>query len=175
MKTNNKINAYIFGISATALLFSCVIVALCSAIGDQSGNSNADFSGSYKVKKPEGTCVAPPPDMVSWWPGDGNTDDIQGTNNGTLHNGATFAPGMVDQAFSFDGIDDYVQTADTGLPFGAAARTLDFWMQPRVNARIPVIYGNFAPNDAFYILVQNHVACIGMWGGGDECGSTNVT
>src|SRR6266568_2608220 len=32
MKTNNKINAYILRGSTTALLLSCVIVALCSAI-----------------------------------------------------------------------------------------------------------------------------------------------
>jgi hypothetical protein len=32
MKTNNKINAYILRGSAGALLFSCVIVAICSAI-----------------------------------------------------------------------------------------------------------------------------------------------
>src|SRR5215472_9728809 len=32
MKTNNKLGAYILRASTTALLFSCVIVALCSAI-----------------------------------------------------------------------------------------------------------------------------------------------
>src|SRR4029453_13881806 len=32
MKTNNKLSAYILRGSTTALLFSCVIVALCSAI-----------------------------------------------------------------------------------------------------------------------------------------------
>src|SRR5947208_8270778 len=32
MKTNNKINAHILRPSTVALLFSCVIVALCSAI-----------------------------------------------------------------------------------------------------------------------------------------------
>ena len=145
-------------------------------ITDQFGNPNAAFSGSYTVE--EGappTCVPPPPNMVSWWPGDGNADDIVGSNNGTLHNGATFAPGMVDQAFSFDGIDDYVQATDAGLPFGAAARTLDFWMLPMVNAREPVIYGNFIRNDAFYVIVIGTNACIGQWGGGDACGSTNVT
>jgi len=36
-------------------------------------------------------CVSPPPDLVSWWPGDGNALDIQSGNNGTLQNGATFA------------------------------------------------------------------------------------
>src|SRR5262249_8864656 len=32
MKTNNRLSAYIFRGSTTALLFSCVIVAICSAI-----------------------------------------------------------------------------------------------------------------------------------------------
>src|SRR5262249_36196748 len=44
-------------------------------------------------------CVTPPPNMVSWWPGDGNANDIQDGNNGTLQGGATFAPGEVRQAF----------------------------------------------------------------------------
>ena len=56
--------------------------------------------------------------------------------------GTTFVPGMVDQAFGFDGIDDYMLAPDTGLPYGSAARTLDFWMQPAFNARIPVLYGD---------------------------------
>ena len=49
-------------------------------------------------------CVPPPPGMVSWWPGDGNANDIQDGNHGTLRNGATFAPGKVGQAFSLDGV-----------------------------------------------------------------------
>ncbi len=53
-------------------------------------------------------CVTPPTGMVSWWPGDGNANDIQGSNHGTLMNGATFATGRVGQAFSLDGVDDYV-------------------------------------------------------------------
>ena len=41
MKTNNKIRAYILRGTMTALLFSCVVVALCSAINlsDQSRNA----------------------------------------------------------------------------------------------------------------------------------------
>ena len=54
-------------------------------------------------------CVQPPAGLVSWWPGEGNANDIVGSNHGTLQNGATFAAGMVGQAFSFDGIDDYVR------------------------------------------------------------------
>ena len=51
------------------------------------------------------TCVDPPEGLISWWPAEGNADDILGDNDGTLVNGATFAPGMVGQAFSFDGTE----------------------------------------------------------------------
>src|SRR5262245_47805138 len=58
------------------------------------------------------TCVQPPEGLISWWPGDGDARDIEDENHGTLQNGATFAPGMVAQAFSFDGIDDHVNVSD---------------------------------------------------------------
>ena len=59
--------------------------------------------------------IAPPTDLVAWWDGDGSANDIQGPTfeNGALQNGATFAAGVVGQAFSFDGVDDYV---DVGNP-----------------------------------------------------------
>ena len=62
---------------------------------------------------------------MSWWPGDGNANDIIGRNPGTLVNGATFAPGMVGQAFSLDGVDDYI---DVGTGFNLDAMTLDAWV-----------------------------------------------
>ena len=77
------------------------------------------------------------PGVVSWWPGDGTATDIAGGNNGTVH-GATFAPGQVDQSFSFDGVDDYVEIASSPtLQFGNGDFTIDFWariLDPFVNA-----------------------------------------
>ena len=58
---------------------------------------------------PDGQCMPPPTNMVSWWPGDGTPDDIQGSNHGVLIGNLGFAPGQVGQAFSFDGVDDYVE------------------------------------------------------------------
>ncbi len=58
------------------------------------------------------SCTPAPANIVSWWDAEGNADDIIGTNNGTLMNGATFASGMVGQAFSLDGVDDYVLVPD---------------------------------------------------------------
>ena len=56
-------------------------------------------------------CVQPPAGLVGWWPGNGNANDIANGNNATLQDGATFAPGMVGQAFTFDGMRDSVNEA----------------------------------------------------------------
>ena len=72
-------------------------------------NQCDDNSGGVSLDLTRLPCVAAPVDLVSWWPGDGNATDIAGDNNGILTNGATFAAGKVGQAFSFDGVDDYVE------------------------------------------------------------------
>lgn len=75
------------------------------------------------------TCRRLPPDAVSWWPGNGDANDIVAANDGMLQNGAQFAPGTVSQAFSFDGIDDFVQVPDDpSLNPGSNDFTVDFWM-----------------------------------------------
>jgi hypothetical protein len=65
--------------------------------------------------------------MVSWWPGDGNTLDLTGLNNGILWNITTFAPGKVGQAFSFDGADDYVIASGTNIN-DLQQLTIDAWV-----------------------------------------------
>src|SRR6266568_1888438 len=54
------------------------------------------------------SCVPAPAGLIAWWRAEGDATDAVSTNNGTLMNGATFAPGEVGQAFSLDGINDYV-------------------------------------------------------------------
>jgi uncharacterized repeat protein (TIGR01451 family) len=76
------------------------------------------------------TCISPPADLISWWPGDGDANDIQDSNHGTLQGGASFAPGMVGQAFSFDGSDDFVRvpTSSSLNPIGSFS--IDAWIFP---------------------------------------------
>lgn len=73
-------------------------------------------------------CVLPPFEMVAWYPGDGNALDIQGGNTATLQNGAGFGPGKVAQAFSFDGVDDFVEVADNSAASVTGSLTIDAWI-----------------------------------------------
>jgi hypothetical protein len=57
-------------------------------------------------------CLSPPPGLIAWWRAESTALDQVGTKHGTLLNGATFAPGLVDQAFSFDDLNDLLQVAD---------------------------------------------------------------
>jgi hypothetical protein len=46
--------------------------------------------------------------LVSWWPAEGNANDVVSRNNGTLNSGVSFGPGHPGQAFLFDGISGAV-------------------------------------------------------------------
>lgn len=92
-------------------------------------------------------CFPPPSGMVSWWTGDGNPNDVVGSNNGTLQGGATFAPGKVGQAFSFNGVDAYVDVPNSNnLNPGTSDFTVDFWMNT-----------SSVPNLAEYLLTKRDV------------------
>ena len=74
-------------------------------------------------------CVAAPPNLINWWPGDGNAFDLAGGSNGAAQNGTAYGPGMVQQAFSFDGVDDYVGISMPNINLTAGGRnTVNFWM-----------------------------------------------
>ncbi|MCH8330208.1 MAG: T9SS type A sorting domain-containing protein [Bacteroidetes bacterium] len=107
MKTTNSIIRKLSQIGIALLVFSMVITV-------QAQN-----------------CVQAPANMVSWWDADDVTGtvaaDIQDNNDGTLQNGATTAPGMVGQAFSFDGVDDFVLVPDNANLDIVGDVTVDLW------------------------------------------------
>jgi len=84
-----------------------------------------------------------PDDMISYWKGDGDADDYYGSNDGTYH-GSGYVSGQVDQAFSFDGIDDYVEIPDdSSLNLGTGDFTLEAWINADQNQEsFPSILSN---------------------------------
>jgi type II secretory pathway pseudopilin PulG len=65
--------------------------------------------------------------LVGWWPGEGNANDVIGSNHGTPLGGVTFKPGIVGQAFDLDGTNGFVSTA-TAMT-NPQNFTLEFWFK----------------------------------------------
>ena len=77
-------------------------------------------------------CAVPPSGLVSWWPAEGNANDIVDGNDGVLQNGAAFAPGKVGQGFSLDGTDDFILVAPSANLNITGDVTVGFWAQRSV-------------------------------------------
>lgn len=113
--------------NVVGLSLSLVFVAACNVNEQPAAPNNTASKPTNPSLQKSGNCVEPPSGLVSWWPGDGDVIDIVGGHHGTLQNGATFAPGMVGQAFSFDGVDDYISVPDVSSLRAIGAITIDFW------------------------------------------------
>lgn len=74
------------------------------------------------------SCVPPPSGLVGWWPAEGNTIDVQGTNNGVFTNLA-YAVGEVGRAFSFAGSGSYVQIPDNPALSLTNEFTVELWYE----------------------------------------------
>src|SRR5204862_651704 len=75
------------------------------------------------------TCYPAPGNMTLWHKAEGKTDDSSGNgNSGTLQGGMGYAPGMVGQAYSFDGIDDYVSVASNATIDPTTTASVDAWV-----------------------------------------------
>jgi hypothetical protein len=66
--------------------------------------------------------------LKAYYTGDSTANDAKGTNNGTLTNGATYGTGKIGSAFSFDGINDYVELGDV-MDLGLNSRSFSIWFK----------------------------------------------
>jgi hypothetical protein len=135
-------------------------------------------AGSAGKCKP---CAPPPAGLVSWWKGEGTPNDVIGPNNGTLVNGPIFAAGMVGQAFSFVGNDDYIQVlSPTGLPVGNSPRTMILWFKTPSSwgdtYQVVMQYGHNSSGGKFGLYIPDYWGrTLSFWGeSSDFAGSTSL-
>jgi PKD repeat protein/ABC-type branched-subunit amino acid transport system substrate-binding protein len=72
--------------------------------------SSEDFDIIGRVELPGG--VTPPQGLVCWWPGEGDARDLIGSNVGEPQNGVIYGSGVVGEAFTFDGLGNYIDMND---------------------------------------------------------------
>jgi len=127
------------------------------------------FLATSSLLGSSGPCVAPPSNMVSWWPGDGSGEDIAGTNHGDLLGGVAFETGFVTsgggQAFSFGGVsgDAMVRVANSAdlNPTATSGFTVDAWVKSNIEVLNGTIAGKGNPWQEQFILDQHW----GVWRG----------
>jgi len=112
------------------------------------------------------TCAPPASGPVAWWPGNGNTNDVVGARNGSLVGSAGFAPGMVGDAFSFDGGGSVDIADDPVWTLGTEDFTIDLWVRfNSLTGRDPLIShdggGGCLPKWIFWYDAQGHRAPFG--------------
>ncbi|MBN2505306.1 MAG: immunoglobulin domain-containing protein [Verrucomicrobia bacterium] len=107
---------------------------------------------------PGPACAAPLESLVSWWAGEGNGVDQQGTNHGALMGGVTFADGQVGAAFNFVGTGHVRVVRSDTLNVGTGpGLTLEGWIKPSDTANGHVIaewnrgVGDVVPGVAFWL------------------------
>ncbi|MEK7214877.1 MAG: LamG domain-containing protein, partial [Chloroflexota bacterium] len=126
---------------------------LDGSINGGGGRNTLDYSGYAAAT----TSI---PGLVGWYKGEGNANDAVGGNHGTLVNGVAFAPGRVGQAFSFDGVDDYVQ-----VPNSASLETPTISVEAWVNATAPGSYRYVVAKGASGVTAASYALYTGSTAG----------
>ena len=86
------------------------------------------FTNAGSLNVGAGSMLTVQPPLTNQWSAEGNANDSVGTSNGVLENGASFAPGVTGQAFSFNGVNNDVKVpANSTFNIGSGF-TVDFWV-----------------------------------------------
>jgi len=88
-------------------------------------------SNAVLTVNPPPPCVTPPVGLVSWWPGNGSSDDVIGANHGSFVN-PSYSAGRVGQAFNFDGTGNHIRVpaSATFNPGTGSGLTIEAWINP---------------------------------------------
>lgn len=117
-------------------------------------------------------CAPASPSLVSFWPGEGSANDLQGTNHGTLQNGAGFTDaGKVGPSFTLDGTDDQVVLPSINV---GTTYTVEFWVYPTRNQTFQHLFSNAWDSLGNYGAMYFGAGSVSYWQGQSLRSITNV-
>jgi hypothetical protein len=108
-------------------------------------------------------------DLVVHWKLDDNTDDSAGSNDGTFTGSPDSVSGKIGGAYSFDGSSEDMTFSASGLPSGAANRTLAAWARPTSTSggiHHVISYGRTGTGNMFTLSRNGTSAASYTWAGG---------
>ena len=84
--------------------------------------------------------------LQAYYTADNTPNDALGTYNGTLVNGATYGAGIINQGFSLDGVDDYVDLGNNFNFDGSNPFSFNCWVNIGTLSNLGIIFskGNVA-------------------------------
>ena len=113
------------------------------------------------------------PNLVGYWQLENNADDSAGDNDGTVY-GAVATTGKIEQALSFDEIDDYINVPDFDYTNSSDEFSLSFWFKIDDVAGTAYQYmfshGNYATSNSLNVYFSE----TDEGAGGEEL-RTNIT
>ncbi len=88
------------------------------------------------------------PAAVAQWSGEGDAGDAVSGHGGQVQAGATFAPGLVGQAFHLDGVDDFIRVPHAAELNPQGSFSLVAWLYPTAD-RFMYVCSKWGDSDAW--------------------------
>ncbi len=101
--------------------------------------------------------------LVAYYPLNGNAEDgSDNQNHGTEHNGVSYTNGVIGQAASFDGVDDYIFIpSNSNLSFGTNDFSVSMWIKTIDNIGF-LLDGRTFPDRGYSLFVYPDPLGVGM-------------
>jgi len=133
----------------------------CGACGVSCAVNQSCFQGACA------DCWPRPDGAVAFWTGDGNAKELLAGDDGVEGMGVTYGPGLVGQAFQFDGTGGVAAPAG-GLPTGGDDRTLELWARQDVVPAAEAVFASWGPPGVFAgtygVYLERLAASFSQWG-----------
>ena len=132
-----------------------------SSKGKRARSSRLDSGAGPLVEMRWGPSAPVPEGLIGWWRGEGDAKDSAGGHDGILRNGASFAPGMVGEAFRFES-NGFVQIPRAPCFDFTNEVTIEFWMKADLENPMNACCQGLVTSDYYVVEVSSTIDPVGV-------------